>query len=58
MEAYRYIAGKFDGFDGYGPTRVRMFAQSQGILAGRTPDQWQRDAFAQVDAWLRAIELR
>jgi hypothetical protein len=57
-EAYSYIAGKFDGFDSYGPVRVQLFAQSQGILAGRTPDQWQWDAFGQVDAWLRAMGLR
>jgi len=58
VEAYRYIAGKFDGFDGYGPSRVRLFAEAQGILAGRTPDQWQQDAFGQIDAWLKALGLR
>ncbi|MEJ1960407.1 MAG: hypothetical protein WDO56_02165 [Gammaproteobacteria bacterium] len=57
-EAYSYIANKFDSFDGYGPSRVRLFAESQGILSGRTADQWQRDAFGQVDSWLRAIGLR
>jgi len=28
------------------------------ILDGRTPEQWQQDAFGQVDAWLRALGLR
>lgn len=58
VEAYRYIGGKFDAFDAYGPSRVRLFAEAQGILAGRAPDQWQQDAFGQVDAWLKAIGLR
>jgi hypothetical protein len=58
LEAYGYIAGKFDAFDGYGPSRVRLFVESQGILGGRSPDQWQQDAFGQIDAWLKAIGLR
>ena len=28
------------------------------MLAERTADQWQQDAFGQVDAWLSALELR
>jgi len=24
----------------------------------RSPEQWQQDAFGQVDAWLRALGLR
>jgi hypothetical protein len=27
-------------------------------LVRRTADQWQQDAFGQVDAWLRALGLR
>jgi hypothetical protein len=57
-EGYRYIAGKFDTVDGYGPTCVRQFVESTQILGDRTPEQWQQDAYGQVDAWLRALGLR
>jgi hypothetical protein len=57
-QGYRCIDGKFDTPDGYGPTCVRQFVESTQILGDRTPDQWQQDAFGQVDAWLRALGLR
>jgi len=56
-QGYRYIAEKFDTVDGYGPTCVRRFVEDTRILGDRTPDQWQQDAFGQVDAWLRALGL-
>jgi hypothetical protein len=55
---YGFINEKFDVADGFGPTCVRNFVQESKILGDRTPDQWQRDAFGQVDAWLRAIGVR
>lgn len=55
---YRYIAGKFDTADGYGPTCVRRFVADTHILGDRTPEQWQQDAFGQVDEWLRTLGLR
>jgi len=55
---YGFINEKFDAADGFGPTCVKNFVQESKILAGRTPDQWQQDAFGQVDAWLRAIGVR
>jgi hypothetical protein len=55
---YHYIAEKFDSVDGFGPDRVRRFVQGTDILGDRTPEQWQQDAFGQVDAWLRALGLR
>jgi hypothetical protein len=55
---YGYINEKFDRVDGYGPDRVRRFVQDTDVLVGRTPEQWQQDAFGQVDAWLRALGLR
>ena len=58
IQGYRYIAEKFDKADGYGPTCVRRFVEDTKILGGRTPEQWQQDAFGQVDALLRAIGLR
>lgn len=57
-QGYRYIAEKFETSEGYGPTCVRLFVRDTKILDGRTPEQWQQDAFGQVDAWLRALGLR
>jgi len=55
---YGFISEKFDVVDGFGPTCVRNFVQESKILGDRTPDQWQQDAFGQVDAWLRVMGLR
>jgi len=55
---YGFIAEKFDTVDGFGPTCVRRFVADTDILGNRTPDQWQMDAFGQVDAWLRHLGLR
>jgi len=57
-QGYGYIAEKFDTVDSYGPTCVRHFVEDTQILGDRTPDQWQQDAFGQVDAWLRALGFR
>lgn len=48
----------FDAPEGYGATSVRKFVAETEILDGRTPEQWQQDAFGQADAWLRALGLR
>ena len=58
QRGYDYIAGKFDHADGFGPDRVRRFVQDTNALGDRTAEQWQQDAFGQVDAWLRALRLR
>lgn len=58
IAGFRYISGKFDSTEGYGPTSVRRFVEESHILGDRSADQWQIDAFGQVDAWLRAIGLR
>lgn len=55
---YRFIAGKFETPESYGPTSVRLFVQETAVLGDRTEDQWQQDAFGQVDAWLRALGLK
>jgi Nucleotidyl transferase AbiEii toxin, Type IV TA system len=55
---YSYIGEKFNEPDGYGPTCVRRFVEDTHILGERTAEQWQMDAFGQVDAWLRALGLR
>lgn len=55
---FRYIADKFDAFEGYRPTCVRRFVEDTHALGNRTPEQWQQDAFGQIDALLRAMTLR
>lgn len=55
---YRFIAEKFDSAEGYGPTCVRKFVEQTAILGDRSPEQWQQDAFGQVDARLRALGVR
>lgn len=57
-EGFGRINEKFDGFEGYGPTCVRRFVEEGGALGERSADQWQQDAFGQVDAWLKALGLR
>lgn len=55
QEGYAGIARKFDAFDGYGPGCVRAFAEEAQILGERSADEWQQDAFGQVQAWLDCL---
>lgn len=55
---YGFIAEKFDSVDGFGPTCVRRFVEQTNVLGERSPEQWQRDAFGQVEAWLKALGLK
>ncbi len=55
---YRNIARKFRTVDDYGPVCVRRFVDGSPLLAGRTADQWQQDAFGQIDAWLVRLGVR
>ncbi len=55
---YRFIADKFATVEGFGPMCVRLFVEDTQLLGARTPEQWQQDAFGQVDVWLRALGLR
>lgn len=57
-QGYKCIAEKFEAFDTFGPTSVRRFVEESEILGDRSPDEWQQDAFGQVDAWLRALGIR
>jgi hypothetical protein len=57
-QGFQFIGEKFDIAEGYGATAVRRFVEDSQILGDRTPDQWQQDAFGQVDALLRALRLR
>jgi len=58
LRGYRHIEQKFRNSGDYGPTCVRQFVQESRILGDRTPEQWQQDAFGQVDVWLRVLGLR
>jgi hypothetical protein len=55
---YGNIAEKFDKPEGYGPTSVRQFVERSNALGDRTAEQWQEDAFGQVDLWLKTLGLR
>jgi len=58
MEGFAGIANKFRDRDYTGPVTVRRFAAQQGILDGRDEEEWQTDAFGQVNAFLKAIGIR
>ena len=55
---YSLISEKFREVGDYGPETVRQFVEGTDALGDRTADQWQQDAYGQVDAWLRGIGLR
>ena len=55
---YLHISVKFRHLDDFGPTSVRQFVDRPDVLRERTADQWQQDAFGQVDAWLSALGLK
>ena len=58
IKGFRHIDEKFATVEDYGPTCVRRFVEDTGVLGERTADQWQQDAYGQVDALLRAIGIR
>lgn len=57
-EGFQHIDAKFAEPDGFGPTSVRKFVEDSDRLGDRSAAQWQRDAFGQVDALLRAVGVR
>ena len=57
-KGYLLIAGKFRDLDDFGPTSVRKFVEGSDALGERTADQWQQDAFGQVDTWLEKLALK
>lgn len=56
-EGYQGIADKFAKEDMIGPVWVRQFVEGTPHIGDRTPEQWQRDAFGQVHAWMVALKL-
>ncbi len=57
VKGYHHIAEKFSSLDGFGPTCVKRFVTDTAVLADRSPEQWQQDAFGQVNAWLSELDL-
>ena len=57
-QGYCLISDKFRNIEDFGPASVRRFVEGSYLLGNRTADQWQQDAFGQVDAWLRGLSLR
>ncbi len=57
-EGYLLIEGKFRDVDDFGPSSVRKFVEGSDALGERTADQWQQDAFGQVNAWLIELGLK
>lgn len=55
VRAFTLIAEKFVDRDFHGPESVARFAEEGDILESRTRDQWQMDAFGQVNAWLKGL---
>ena len=56
-QGYLHIAEKFRRMDDFGPTCVRKFVDRADMLEERSADQWQQDAFGQVNAWLSELGL-
>lgn len=57
-KGYGFINEKFDAVESYGPTCVKRFVEASKLLGERTAEQWQQDAYGQVDEWVRALGLR
>lgn len=55
---YEFINAKFETVESYGPTSVRLFVEESAVLGDQTPEQWQQDAYGQVNEWLIALGLR
>ena len=58
LQGYRSISDKFRNIEDFGPASVRRFVEGSHLLGDRSAEQWQQDAFGQVDAWLRGLGLR
>lgn len=57
-KAFQYICEKFSKSDGFGPQTVRVFLEESKALGDLTPDQLQTDAFMQVSAFIKALDIR
>lgn len=57
-KGYFAINEKFETIESYGPISVRNFVEETEIMGERSADEWQQDAFGQIDAWLKTLGLR
>jgi len=57
LKGYRHIADKFRHRDDFGPATVRQFLEESDAAGEMTPDQVQTDAFGQVSAFIRALNI-
>ena len=57
-QGYNLISKKFRYVDDFGPACVRKFVEDSDALGNQSAEQWQRDAFGQVDEWLSGIGVR
>jgi len=55
--AYGNIAAKFGAREAFGPQTVKKFLIESGATDGMSGAQIERDAFAQVNGWLRHLDL-
>lgn len=51
----RARAGAIPSSDAYASACVRRFVEDTHVLGERAPEQWQQDAFGQIDALLRPL---
>ena len=57
-EGFQLLASKFKSRDDFGPETVRMFlVEAPDEFTDLDPDQVQTDAFEQVSAFLKALDL-
>lgn len=54
---YDHLASKFQSRDDFGPVTVRLFLGESTGLGERSPEQIQEDAFRQVSAFLKSLNL-
>jgi hypothetical protein len=57
-EGFQHVASKFKHPEDFGPTCGRRFVEDTDVAGERSGDEWQQDAFGQVDTWARAMGLR
>jgi hypothetical protein len=55
---FHHIIEKFSALDGRGPSCVRRFVEEEGLLDGRSPDQWQKMLLAKWALGLKHSKIR
>ena len=55
IEGYHKISGKFRDVDDFAPTCLTAYVEREGIMDGRTGEEWQQEAYGQVRTWLDSM---